>query len=386
MMFVGIIYSWSIMKAPFEAYWDATQLGLNYTITVIMFCVGGFVSGLISKKCSTTVRHITSAVMLFSGFFILSRIGNGSVIPLYLGHGILAGFGIGMTYYTVFGTINAWFPDKQGLSIGILLCGFGTSALTIGRIANIMGRSEMIGWGNTYLILAISVGVIMLIAAKLLKPPPEGTVLPAPKNHDMADGAEKVRNYSAREMLRRPLFYVIFMSTCLIIFSGNASFSFAKDIITDVGGSTEFAVTMVGVLAIFNGLGRLVSGWLFDKIGLEKTKVVYGVSSFLAPLTVVAAMASHSLFLGVVGVGLCVFAYGFTPTANSVFAVRYFGSKNFQLNLSIINMIMIPASFTSTMAGWIKDMTGGFMPAFIIMAAFTAVGSVMVVCLKSRKA
>ena len=385
MMFAGIIYAWSIMKTPFEAYWEATQLGLNYTITVIMFCAGGFFSGIISKKCSATIRLIVSAVMLFSGFLILSRIDGASIIPLYFAHGVLAGFGMGVAYYTIFGTINVWYPDRQGLSIGILITGFGTSAITLGWIADTMGRSEAIGWGKTYLIFAISTGVVMLIAALLLKLPPKGTVLPAPKKQDKAAGVGEVRDHSASEMLRRPLFYVIFISTCLIIFSGNATFSFAKDIFTDIGGTEEFAVFMVGLLAIFNGLGRLVSGWLFDKIGLMKTKIVYGLSSLLAPLTVVAAMSSDSLSLGVAGVCLCVFAYGFTPTANSVFAARYYGSKHYQLNLSIVNMIMIPASFTSTLAGWIKDMTGSFLTAFIIIAAFTAVGSVMVMLLRSRK-
>ena len=385
MMFAGILYAWSIMKAPFEIYWDATQLGLNYTLTIILLCLGGVFSGLFSKKISSSWRLIASALAMSAGFFIVSGLDGSSVIKLYLAYGVLAGLGIGVTFNTVIATTNEWFPDKQGFSSGVLLTGFGMSSLIVGRAVDMMGRSEAIGWQKTYIILAIASGIVILVSAMLIKPPPKGTEFPPRKTLKNAMDSREVSDHRTRDMLKRPLFYVVFITTALIIVSGSATFSFATDIITDVGGSTGFAVTAVGVLAIFNSTARFVSGWLYDRIGLMKTKVVYGAFNFLGPLCVVFALLLSSVFLGVAGLGMCAFAYGFTPTTNSVFAARFFGTKYFPVNYAVINMILIPASFTATFVGWIKDMTGEFLSAFIVIAVLATVGSIMVVFIKPHK-
>ena len=50
MLFAGIIYGWSIINAPFTHFWDASQLALNFTITMTCFCLGGFLGAKLSKK------------------------------------------------------------------------------------------------------------------------------------------------------------------------------------------------------------------------------------------------------------------------------------------------------------------------------------------------
>jgi len=327
---------------------------------------------------------LASAVLAFFGFFIVSRLDGGAVLPLYIAYGVLAGFGIGVTFITIIATTNEWFPDRQGLSSGILLTSFGMSAFIFGRVADIMGRSEAIGWQNAYLIMAISLGVILLIAALLVKPPPKGTVFPEPKNQrKKASSTEKDTTPGA--ILKRPLFYLTFLSTAIIVSSGIVAFSFARNIVLDLGSTASFAVTSAGILAAINGFGRLISGWLFDNIGLRKTQIVYGASGFLAPLTVVFALMTGSLFLGVVGIGLCGFSYGSTSTTTSVLAANYFDPRHYSLNLALMNMILLPASFTSTLAGRVKDTTGEFLMAFVILAAFSAFGGALMFFIKSRK-
>jgi OFA family oxalate/formate antiporter-like MFS transporter len=94
----------------------------------------------------------------------------------------------------------------------------------------------------------------------------------------------------------------------------------------------------------------------------------------LAPLTVVLALALDSLFLGVAGVCLCGATYGFCPTTGSVFAARFYGRKNFALNFSMLNLILVFAPLAATLAGTVRDATGGFMAAFIVLTALSAVG------------
>jgi len=392
LLFAGIIYAWSIINTPFrqiesvivdgvekQVVINATQLGLNYTLTIIFFCLGGLSSGLLSKKTSTTLRLITSAVLLFSGFFISSNLVShisegGSFIPLYLSYGVLAGLGIGVAYNTVIGATNAWFPDKQGVSSGILMAGFGLSSLILGRIADTMGKSVTFGWEKTYVSLAISISVILLAAAFLVKPPPVGTVFPKPKKEKKTAGAGAVKDYSVIEMLKRPSFYLIFVYCTLLAASGSAAIGFARDIMTDVGATGNFALTMVGILAVFNGLGRLTCGWLFDNLEIRKTQLISSIISILAPLTVVLGLMTRSVTISLIGVCLCGVSFGFAPTTLSVFAAKFYGPKNFSLNFSMLNLILIPAPFAATLAGTVKDATGEFFLAFVILTALTVIG------------
>jgi len=382
MLFAGIIYAWSIINAPFRQLgMDTSQLGLNFTLTIVFFCLGGLGSGLISKQTSVRLRLALSALMLFSSFYITSILIftmelTGDFHLLYMSYGVLGGLGIGMAYNTVITTVNAWFPDKRGLCSGILMMGFGFSALLIGRLADYMGQSEAYGWRDTYAAIGIALGVVLLIAAFLIKPPPPGTVFPQTKTKaekkDRPEG--ETADLTPLEMIKRPSFIMIFVYVTLLASSGSAALSFARDIVLDVGAAESLAVTAVGILGIFNGLGRLTCGFLFDKLGIRKTQFISSSTAILAPLTVVGALMFSSLPLGLIGLCLCAFSYGFAPTTLSVFAAEFYGPKNFPLNFSIFNLVLIPAPFAATLAGSIKTATGEFMIAFLILTACTLVG------------
>ena len=384
MLMAGILYAWSITKTPFEIYIDGAitntaQLGLNYTLTVIFFCLGGFASGLLTKHTSTSLRFSMSALMLFTSFFssslqIVTLPYTENYFMLYMSYGVLGGLGIGIAFNTVVSTINAWYPDKRGLASGIMLMGFGVSMLIIGRAADLMSRAESIGWRNTYVIIAIAIGVIFLIAAALIKPPPQGTVFPASKTSAENNQDREIRDYTALEMIKRPSFYFIFIYITILASSGNAAISFAKEIMIDVGAAESFAVVAVGALGISNGAGRFISGWLFDSLGIKQTQFISSAIAIFAPLTVVMAIIANSLVICLLGLCLCGLSLGFAPTTGSVFASVFYGPKNFALNFGILGLVLIPAPFAATLAGGIKASTGGFMLAFLILTALTIIG------------
>jgi len=391
MLFAGIIYAWSITKTPFmqisgDTVVNATQLGLNYTITIIFFCIGGFIAGLISKQSSTAFRFVLSAMILFTCFYTVSLQTvtlhhTENYFLLYMSYGVLGGLGIGVAYVTVISTINMWFPDKRGFASGIMLMGFGLSLLVIGTVVDILGNLETVGWRTTYVIIAISLGVIFIIAAIFIRPPPKNTIFPEPKPlEETSSGNEEPKmpvlqkNYTALEMINRSSFYLIFIYIAILASSGSAAISFAKDIVMDVGATERFAVIAVGMLGVSNGLGRVISGWLFDKLGIKQTQFISSAVAIMAPLAVVTAIAVNSLIIGVLGLCLCGFSYGFAPTTSSIFASKFYGPRNFPLNFSILNLILIPAPFTAMLAGGIKSSTGGFMTAFLILTGLTILG------------
>ena len=387
MLFAGIIYAWSILKTPFEMFDEgilinAAHLGVNYTITVICFCLGGFTAGLLSKYTTTTLRFVMSALMLFTSFIssslqIVTLPFTENYILLFMSYGVLGGLGIGFAFNTVVSTVNAWYPDKRGVASGAMFMGFGVSMLIIGSIADILGRAESVGWRSTYVILAIAIGVVFLAAAVVIKPPPKDTVFPETKINKAAGLTDAIKDYSAIEMIKRPSFILIFSYIAILASSGNAAISFAKEIMIDAGAREGFAVTAVGALGISNGVGRFASGWLFDNLGLKRTQFISSTISILAPLTVALAILANSLILCLIGLCLCGFSLGFAPTTGSVFASVFYGQKNFALNFGILGLVLIPAPFAAVLAGSIKASTGGFMPAFLILTALTVVGFVI---------
>jgi len=377
LIFAGMIYGWSILKAPFvsEFGWNPTQLGFNYTLTICFFALGGFFSGLLTKRTSPRVRMLISAVLMFAGFFITSRLNGQSVILLYIAYGIICGTGVGFAYNTVIGVTNTWYPDNKGLCSGILLFGFGLSSLIIGRIAGSLFETS-IGWRTTYLIIAVCIFVVLVATAFILKYPDKGTVFPAPKNKGKKVKPKQVADidFSASQMAKRFSFWRLFVFMMLLTMVGGAAISFAKDILVELGSAEQIAITLVGILSLFNAFGRFVSGFLSDSLGMRKTQYVTSAVALAAPLLVVISLVTGSLVLGVFGICLCGFSYGFAPTISASFVYALYGEKHFAINFPLLNLVLIPSSFAATLAGALYKSTGSFESTFIILICCSVVG------------
>lgn len=377
MLFAGIIYAWSILKVPLatEFHWNAAQLALNYTLTISFFCIGVFISGLQSKKTTPKFRFIIGAICILIGFLITSNLSENGIFFLYLSYGIIAGTGIGFIYNTVISTTSLWFPDKKGLCIGALMMAFGFSALIIGNVAGKMIETSLIGWRGTFLILAIVIGLVLFISAFLIKTPREDTKFPLPKisSYNTMVTAD-VKDYKSLEMIKHFSFWKIFIFLFLLASLGSVTIAFAKDLFINVGAGVGFSTTMVGVLSVFNGFGRLFSGAVFDRFGIRKTQLMASAVAIISPLLVLLALLCKSLTIGITGLCLCGFTYGFAPTLVAAFSSAFYGQKYFALNFSIINFILIMAAITATVAGVIVTATGSFTTVFILLIGCSVVG------------
>lgn len=380
LLFSGIIYAWAILKGPFsvEFGWNPAQLSLNYTLTIVFFCIGGFIAGLLTKSTTPRFRILVSAILVFSGLFIASRLSGENIIMLYLSYGCMTGGGVGFAYTTVIGLTNAWFPDKKGLCSGILLMSFGLTSLIIGNVADSLMKVPNIGWRTTYLILAIVTGVILAAASFIIKPPNEGTIFPeaqkkkAGKSEKPKVSLEAAKDYTVLEMLSRPSFWLLFAFLTLLASVGSAAIALAGDILKELSIASPAAV--IGVLAVFNSLGRLSAGALYDNAGIRKTQFIMSAVAIGGPAVVALAVITNSLPIGLVGLALCYFSYGFSPTTGSIFASSFYGMKNFSLNFSVINLVLIPAPFAALMGGSLYNSTGSFIIPFLILAGCSVVG------------
>lgn len=381
MLFAGVIYAWSILKAPLAANfgWTPSALALNFTITMCFFCGGGILSGLISKKVSPRTNALCGAVLSAAGFILASRISGENIVMLYLSYGCLAGMGIGMAYNSVVSAVSAWFPDRKGVCSGVLMMGFGMSSLVLGTFAGKMMETEAIGWRGTYLILGCAIGLVLLLTALILRVPDENTVLPQPKAAaGKAEESDFVpRDFKPTEMIRRCSFWKFYLFLTALSTIGSTVISFAKDFSLSVGAPAVLSTALVGVLSICNGLGRIAFGLFFDNLGRRKTILLSGILTICAAGMLLAASLTSSLTLGIIGLCLAGFSYGSSPTITAVTSRVFYGSANFPMNFSLTFSMLIPASFAATMAGSLVARTGSYMAPFLMLLGFAVVSLVL---------
>lgn len=366
MLFAGIIYGWSILKAPFTSIWDPSQLALNFTITMTFFCLGGFVGAKLSKKFGILVSIIAAGLLSCAGFMLASTLDGSNIVMLYLSYGVLAGLGIGIAYNAVISTVNAWFPDKKGLCSGCLMMGFGASSLVIGNLASSI--MDSLGWQTAYMLLGGALGVVLIATALVLRKPDENTVLPAPKVKKAAAGeAFEARDFSTGEMLRRPSFWMAFVGIGLLAAVGSSVISFAKDLSISTGAEEALAITLVGVLSVCNGLGRIFTGALFDATGRRFTMIASNIITIAAAGVTLIAVTLSSLPLCIAGLCLVGMSYGSCPTVSSAFVSAFYGNKYFPTNFSIMNFNLIGSSLMATACGSLLTSTGGYMAPFAVL-------------------
>ena len=114
-LFLGLIYAWSLFRTPFaEVFktWTVAQMSMTFTISMIMFCLGGLIGGHLGKIFGVKLRILISGALLLIGFFMVSTLNpadaSGSLTKLYIFYGVFGGGGVGVGYNAVITTITKW--------------------------------------------------------------------------------------------------------------------------------------------------------------------------------------------------------------------------------------------------------------------------------------
>lgn len=383
MLFSGVIYAWSILKAPLqEAFgWTVSQLALNFTLTMCFFCLGGFLGSLAAKRVGGRCVICAGAVLTAAGFILTSRLSGNSVAALYVTYGLLAGLGIGFAYVTTISTVSAWFPDKKGLCSGCLMMGFGASTLLIGNLANAL--FDRIGWRTTYLLLGIVIGAVVLLGGLILRLPGDSVVLPEPErtSRKVAEDFE-VKDYTTGQMIRRFTFWRAFFYIVLMAAIGAAVISFARDIMLSVGAAAGIATTMVGVLSVCNGLGRIATGALFDAAGRKVTMLAANLVAILAAVIILLSVVTSSVPLCVAGLCTVGFSYGAGPTLSASVIAAFYGNRYFATNFSVMNFSLMGASVIATLASSLLTAFGSYIAPLIMLLALAVIALILNLSIK----
>ena len=370
MLFSGVLYAWSILKIPFkESFnWSDSTLAFNFTLTMCFFCLGAFFGSLICKKAGVKATLIISGLLVGAGFIFTGLLTADTPSLLYLTYAVLAGSGIGIAYNVIVSSVCAWFPDKKGFCSGCLMMGFGVSTLLLGNVISLLFENKSIGFSKTYIILGAVIGAVIILSALILKRPDSTVTFPAPKGKKAATKESfETRDFTTKEMLKSFAFWRAFVCMAFITAVGNTVISFARDLMLSVDAIPTLATTLVGVLSVFNGIGRILTGALYDVLGRKTTMLSANALTIVAAGVTLAGVFIHSLPLCIVGLCLTGISYGSCPTVTSAFSASFYGQKYFSTNYSITNFNLIVASFIATFSNSLLISTGSYTAPFILL-------------------
>jgi MFS transporter, OFA family, oxalate/formate antiporter len=373
-------YVWTLFTGPLNQKLGTTLAELQWTFSLLIILqtwFSPFQAYLVDRFGPRTL--ISIGALLSGGSWVLSSFVD-NLWALYLTYGVIGGFGTGIIYVGIIGLMVRWFPDRRGLATGLAAAGYGFGAFFTSFPIDSMIKSA--GYAHTLLVWGIIQGLIGIVAAQWLRVPPENYSVPAPAAMIAAQQAR--RSYSPREMLRNPIFYLLFVMMSMMSTSGLMIVSnvgpFAKEYgVADVLVMGMAALPLSLTLSrVTNGLTRPFFGWVSDHIGRETTMALAFSLECVAILVLFAFINQPALF--VVLTGLVFFGWGeifslFPSTLTDTFGPR-FAATNY-------GFLYIAQGVGSILGGpaaaFLKQATGSWTAVFIVVAVLDAVTALLAI-------
>jgi len=375
--------------------WGKYYYGFSSSDTQLIFAVGlavfAFVmifAGRWQDKQGPRLVAIVGGVILGLGYILAGAVSGTNHLLMLIFIGIFGGAGIGLGYVCPIAAGNKWFPDKKGLITGLAVAGFGAGALIFVKLAGAWANLIYdVGVNQTFFIYGIIFAIAVIVGALFLSNPPKDW---KPTGWEPLAVAKKTGlstyDFNYRQMLKTRQFYFLWITFILSAGAGLMVIGNLKNFGYFEGGLTlAEAGTALAMLAIFNGLGRIVWGWLSDKIG---RKLAINLMVLLQGLMLIGI-----LFIGktVSGLTLAACWIGFNFGGNFALfpaaTADYFGLKNLGTNYGwVFTAYGVGGIFGPILAGKIYDITGSYSLAFIILAVLLGVAWILTILYKTPKA
>ncbi len=268
-------YVWTLFTRPFGVALNAGPAAIQWTFVLLVVLQTFFspFQGWLVQRFGPKRLIGLGCVMTGAAWVLASQVTT--LLGLYLAYGVVAGLGTGIVYVGVVGLVCGWFPDRRGFAAGIVAAGYGMGAIftTLPVSASIAAN----GYRETLLLFGIAFGLVGLTAAFGLRSPPSPLRIQTVATPH-GPGTPRARlDTSTRDMLRHPVFWLMFLMMALMSTSGLMITSQLATFAGDFGlaHATVFGMAVIPLALTIdrfsNGLTRPFFGWVSDRIGREST-------------------------------------------------------------------------------------------------------------------
>jgi OFA family oxalate/formate antiporter-like MFS transporter len=370
---LGTLYGWSVFVAPLEARfgWKRADTSMVFTIAVIVFALSFVLAGRIQDKFGPLPCSLAGGLLVSLGFWLCAY--TTSLTYLYVCFGVIGGLGNGFGYATPIPVMAKWFPDKRGLAVGLAVGGYGAGSAIFGPLAQLV-LIPAYGLPATFQILGAAFFVMTMIGAALLRNPPPGY---RPEGWKAATAAKTATvEFTPAEMLKTRSFYLMWLAYALGCSAGLMVISQLVPFAKSVGVQVASLSTMTLVAGAFgNASGRILSGWMSDRLGrINVLRVMIGISVAAMPALYAAGGSVSLLYAAVFVVYWC---YGTQLSVNGAAAADFWGTRNAGVNYGVLFTAWGVAGIIGPrIAGVLFDRYHDYQAAFYTASALAAVALV----------
>jgi len=308
--------------------------------------------------------------------------------------GLLAGAGIGFAYVCPIAALVKWFPEHKGLVSGLAVAGFGFGAYLFSKEYGALGYIRAHGIVPFFTVHGLVCLVVIIVGALLLRNPPEAAPATAAK-------AVQSGESTWQETLRKPAFYLLWLMFfsgamaglmvigILKVFAGEQLVSAALQ----GGGALSDAARQelmlkgaaaVGWLAIFNAVGRVVWGFVSDRIGRTSAFIAMFLFQAVTMFTLGAMKSELTIAVAASVVG---FNFGGNFALFPSATADLFGAKNLGANYGWVFTSYGIAGVVGIAAGnAAKVATGSYVAAFALSGVLCVLSAGMALILHRMRA
>lgn len=271
--------------------------------------------------------------------------------------------------------LSRWFDKSRGKAMGFAYLGIGIG----GAVVPLLSRrlTDALGWHGASCVIGILIILIGLPMAYFVKESPEDI---------RGETKQSAPLVPIGHILRSPAFYLLaFGSMCSIGAVGGANQHLKLFLSLDEHYAQAEAAKILSLVLAFSIAGRLVMGWLADRIARKHVMLlIYFLIAAAIPLLFLAASPGPLyLFAAVFGLGL-----GGEYMIIPLMAAELFGTQALGRLLGIVLTADGVAEATLPMfVGFLRDKSGSYHIGFCVLIGIALLGAGAIAILpRSRRA
>nr|WP_232328492.1 OFA family MFS transporter [Kibdelosporangium sp. MJ126-NF4] len=371
------VHGWSLNNAFWLAsVWAVFQAGVAFPAGRLRE------KGIVSARTAMIIGAVCSGV----GYFTIAH--SGDLVLAFIGYSVLGGTGAGLVYATCINMVGKWYPDKRGARTGFVNGGFA-----YGTVPFIFVFSYVFTPDNFTLVLDL-VGFYMLVVVGvcglMFRDPPKNwwpahvdpLAWNSGTNQTLAKNPPAVRQFTPMEAIRTGMLPLMWV--CLVIIGGVSLFGINFQVpFAKVSGFGPFIVaSSAGVLAVVNGVGRGLCGWLSDKLGRRRTLTLVLLVAAVAQFGVLYAGNTGNLWLFMVFAFINGFGGGAFYPLFAALVPDYFGENNNASNYGLVYSAKLVGGIgggglaAGVVTAW------GYTGAYVLAGCIALVSAVLTLFLK----
>lgn len=342
--------------AEFEL--SRTRYGLINLATALLGAGFALVAGALIDRFG--LRRMATAILLCLGISTIAFSRVASLGFLVVALVAARGFGQSALSITSLATVGKWFTKGLGPAMGVYAV--LVSVFFAGALATLPFVVAKTGWRPTWMWLGLTLLVLAVIVAALLRNPPKNAVVA-----EEVDGTNSEPSFTLAEAMRTPMYWVFTGGSALFNLIVAGVLFFNESILANELnlGDTAFAKVM-GVYFIAGLAGSLLTGWLVQKVRMGLVMSVALITMCICLLCIPMLDSIGLAMLHAVPFGM---AGGVVPVMYFTCYAKAFGREHLGKIQGSAQLLACFASASGPLLlGWSKDNLGVYWPPMQFLA------------------